>query len=412
MVRHYLVLGIKVLLRRKFFTFISLFGVALTLTVLVLVAAFMDHVFGARAPETRQDRMLGVYSVQMWGSGDGTWQSGGGFKLFDTYARNLPGAERLSIYQNGTVQTFVDGQKVPLSVKRTDADFFEILQFTFLEGRPYSAEEAAQAAFVGVISDRVRQRLFNGQPAMGRVVEANGQRFQVIGVVQNVSELRLVPFADLWVPIATIPGDAYRENLMGGFNAIVLAKDRASLAGIRDEFNARLARIELPDRMEGILAPFETKFEWVARQMRLGDRHDPNSQAPRLVILLMVLGMLFALLPTVNLVNLNVSRIMERASEIGVRKAFGARSSTLVVQFVIENVLLTLVGALIALLLSALVLRAINQNGTLTEQVGVNFTVLGWGVLLAVIFGVISGVYPAWRMSRLRPVQALKGADR
>jgi putative ABC transport system permease protein len=84
-----------------------------------------------------------------------------------------------------------------------------------------------------------------------------------------------------------------------------------------------------------------------------------------------------------------------------------------VVQFVIENVLLTLVGSLIALLFSALVLRAINQNGTLTElQLGLNFTVFGWGVLLAVIFGVMSGVYPAWRMSRLRPVQALKGADR
>jgi putative ABC transport system permease protein len=144
----------------------------------------------------------------------------------------------------------------------------------------------------------------------------------------------------------------------------------------------------------------------------LGHRHDPTSQAPRLVILLVVLGLLFALLPTVNLVNLNVSRIMERASEIGVRRAFGARSSTLVVQFVVENVLLTLVGALIALLLSALVLRTLNISGTLTEHVGVNLTVFGWGVLLAVMFGVISGVYPAWRMSRLRPVQALKGADR
>lgn len=412
MLRHYLVLGIKVLLRRKFFTFISLFGVALTLTVLVLVAAVMEHLFGAYAPETRQDLTLGVYSVQMWGD-DNNIQSSGGFKLFDTYARNLPGAERLSIFQNGSAQTFVNGEKVPLSVKRTDRDFFEILEFTFLEGRPFSAEEAAQAASVGVISERTRERLFQGQPAVGRVVEADGQRFQVVGVVQNVSELRMVPFADIWVPISTIKGDAYRDKLMGGFNAIVLAKDRAALAGIRDEFNARLTRIELPDKMTGILAPFETKFEWVARQLRLGDRHDPNSQAPRLIILLVVLGMLFAILPTVNLVNLNVSRIMERASEIGVRKAFGARSSTLVVQFVVENVLLTLVGALIALLVSAFVLRAINTSGVLTElHLGLNFTVFGWGVLFAVVFGVISGVYPAWRMSRLRPVQALKGVDR
>lgn len=413
MIRHYLILGVKVLLRRKFFTFISLFGVALTLTVLVVVAAFMDYVLSAQAPETRQDRILGVYSARMWGENN-TWQSGGGFKLFDRYARNLPGAERLSIYtQGGTAQTFVRGQKVALSQKRTDAEFFDILDFTFLEGRPYSAAEAADAAFVAVISRRTRQRLFNGEPAIGRVFEADGQRFQVIGVVETVSELRMVPFADIWVPISTIKGTAYRDEIMGGFGAIVLGRDRAALPGIQEEFNSRLTRVELPKGYDGILAPFETKFAWVARQLQLGDRKDAASQAPRLALLLTILGLMFALLPTVNLVNLNVSRIMERASEIGVRKAFGARSGTLVVQFVVENILLTLVGALIALVCSTLILSAIDHSGLLAEsKLGVNLRVFGWGGLLAVLFGMMSGVYPAWRMSRLRPVQALKGADR
>ena len=59
------------------------------------------------------------------------------------------------------------------------------------------------------------------------------------------------------------------------------------------------------------------------------------------------------LLPTLNLVNINISRIMERASEIGVRKAFGASSRTLVGQFVVENIILTLVGGAFGLVLSA-----------------------------------------------------------
>ena len=80
-------------------------------------------------------------------------------------------------------------------------------------------------------------------------------------------------------------------------------------------------------------------------------------------MLLAGLALLFVLLPTVNLVNINVSRIMERASEIGVRKAFGASARTLVGQFIVENVLLTLIGGLIGLVLSLFVLRALNESG-------------------------------------------------
>ena len=66
------------------------------------------------------------------------------------------------------------------------------------------------------------------------------------------------------------------------------------------------------------------------------------------------------LLPTVNLININVSRIMERASEIGVRKAFGASSRTLVGQFIVENLILTLVGGAVGFGLSALRARALS----------------------------------------------------
>jgi putative ABC transport system permease protein len=104
---------------------------------------------------------------------------------------------------------------------------------------------------------------------------------------------------------------------------------------------------------------------------------------------------------------------MERASEIGVRKAFGAPSRTLIGQFLVENILLTLIGGAIGFLLSILVLRGIAQSGLVANaQFSVNLRVFAYGAVLAVVFGLISGVYPAWRMSRLNPVQALKGGPR
>jgi putative ABC transport system permease protein len=101
---------------------------------------------------------------------------------------------------------------------------------------------------------------------------------------------------------------------------------------------------------------------------------------------------------------------MERASEIGVRKAFGASSMTLVGQFIIENVLLTIVGGLIGFVFSYVVLQYFNSTGWITyAQLELNYRVFLYGFIMMIFFGIISGVYPAWRMSRLHPVQALKG---
>jgi putative ABC transport system permease protein len=414
MITHYLVLAVKVLLRRKFFTFISLFGISFTLLVLTVVAALFDQAFGPGAEEPLQARTLYAGRTVMYGD-NSTWSTNAGFKLLDSYARGLPGVERLSLYQNShTVHSYLDGRKVSSDLKRTDDEFWRILRFDFLEGGPYGTDDVAGARFVAVINRTTRQRIFDGGNAVGQTLEADGQRFRVVGVVEDVSQMRIVPYADIWVPYTTAKTDGYKREMMGDWNAIALARDKAAMAGIHEEFNSRLLRVELPEPgAKAIVAPFETKLAAFARQMPTADRKDPESQVWRMVALLAVLGLLFILIPTVNLVNINISRIMERASEIGVRKAFGAPARTLVGQFLVENILLTVIGGAIGFLLSIFVLRGIAQSGLFAyAQFTVNPRVFAYGMVLAVIFGLISGVYPAWRMSRLNPVQALKGGPR
>jgi putative ABC transport system permease protein len=409
MLKHYLSLAVKVLLRRKFFTFISLFGISFTLLVLMVVTAMFDHALAPMAPETRQDRTLGIHNAVMYGP-HSSWQSNAGFKLLDTYARKLPGVERLSLYTDATVHSYLGGQKIESALKRTDDEFWRILEFTFVEGGPYGTADFTEARFVAVINVATRQRFFDGRPAVGQTIEADGQRFRVVGVVENVSEARQVPFADIWVPYTTAKTDAYKRELMGDFHAIALARDSASMTQLHDEFNSRMLRVELPKGYTNIVAPFETHLQLVARMLPTGDRKNPDSQVWRLVVFLAVLAALFALIPTVNLVNINISRIMERASEIGVRKAFGAPARTLVGQFLVENVLLTVIGGLMGLVMTFFVIRALNVSGILRyAEFGINARVFGYGMLIALVFGLVSGVYPAWRMSRLNPVDALKG---
>ena len=411
MFRNYLKIAIKVLLRRTVFTVVSRFGISFTLVVLRVATAMLDHVVAPLPPEVHQDRTVSITRASMYGE-HSQWNAGAGYRLLDRYARDLPGAERMSVFTSPEqVYSYPSGNKVGVALKRTDGEFWRILRFDFIEGAPYTADDVESARPVAVITRTTRERLLGGETAVGQTIEVDGQRFRVVGVVEDIPRLRPIPFGEMWAPFTTLKSDSYRTELLGGFSAIVLARDRAAIPGMQEELRSRLAHAELPDpkRFTTLVAPLESTFESLART----DIKSESSHSERLWLLMIGAALLFMLLPTVNLVNLNVSRIMERASEIGVRKAFGASSRTLVGQFVVENLVLTTVGAVIGFLASILVLRAISASGVIPyAEFHVNYRILLYGIALTLFFGAFSGVYPAWRMSRLNPVQALKGAVR
>ncbi|HEX6900556.1 MAG TPA: ABC transporter permease [Thermoanaerobaculia bacterium] len=412
MIKNYLKVALKVLARRKFFTFISLFGICLTLLVLMVVSAIVDHALAPHSPETRSDRTLGIYRLSMRGP-ENQQGSQPGYGFLDRYARRLaalPQVERFSIAStNQTAVSYLGGKKIESELRRTDGEFWQILDFEFLEGGPFAPEAEKNAQFVAVINEATRRRFFGGQPALGRTIEVDGQRFRVVGVVRDVSILRDSSFADIWVPISTAKSSTYKEQWMDSFIALIMARDRADLPVIKAEFQAILRDAEhhLPDpkNYQTLTAGADTLFEGNVRKSM--DDDVPPGRVKALAFLLMLL---FMLLPSLNLVNINLSRILDRASEIGVRKAFGASSRALVGQFVVENLVLTLIGAMAGLVLAGLVLGALNASGLLPyAQLTLNYRIFFYGLAMALIFGVLSAIYPAWRMSKLHPVQALRG---
>jgi putative ABC transport system permease protein len=416
MIKNYLKIALKVLSRRKFFTFISLFGIGITLMVLLVATALLDYVFAARTPEVHADRMLGVYRLTMQGKDD-TETSQPGYGFLDRYVRpmaKLPGVERVALVTEAqTAVSYLGGRKIQSAMRRADGEFWRVLDFDFVEGGPYTVADDEAGRFVAVISETTRERFFGGQPAVGKTIEADGQRFQVVGVVRDVPVLRYASSADLWVPVNTARTSAYKEEWIGGFYALILARGRADLPQIKEEFQSRLREAErhLPDpkTFQHLYAGADTLFEGAARLFLPGEGTEKNPGARlRATLLALMLG--FMLLPTINLVNINLSRVLDRASEIGVRRAFGASSRTLVGQLLIENLVLTLIGAAIGLGLALGVLRAFNVSGLIPQtQFQLNFRIFFSGLAIAVFFGLFSGVYPAWRMSKLHPVQALRG---
>jgi len=414
MLVNYLKVAVRVLLRRKFFTAISLFAVSFTLVGLMVVTALIDHSVAPMKPEVNLRRTLGVYSLRMMG--ENIRQTGSpGYGFLDRYVRTLPEVEKVSIFSRlDPAVTYLGDEKLEFKVKYTDGAFWEIMQFDFLAGRPLTADDDRDGLAVAVINAATSRRLFGDRTdAVGKTIDLDGQSFRVVGVVDNVPAFRAVPYADVWVPIGAIRSQDFRRQLIGEFNAIVLAHQRSDFPRIRDEFQTRLGQVEFlePDRYDTIQGSLTTHWEELSRQVM--NAEPAKTPFRRFLLTLGGAALLFMSLPAINLVNINLSRILERSGEIGVRKAFGASRSALVGQFVIENVLLCLVGGAIGLVLSWAVLSAIGNAGLIPyARFTLNPRIFACGLFLATLFGVLSGIYPAWRMSRLHPVQALRGTPR
>ena len=405
----YVKLALKVLGRRKVFTFISLFGITMTLVVLVVATAVLDDAFEPHAPQSRFDRVLGITRVSMIGPHDSASMNPG-FALIRDYVYNLPGIEAASAYSEPSSIAIYRNGRNDAQLKRTDAAYWRILDFHFLEGRPFSADEEQRGALVAVISDDLRKRLFEHGSALDKTIEIDGRNFRIIGVVPAVPITRFAAWADVWVPHTTARSSDYQHLLLGNYNALVLARTRSDLPRLKDEFAARVKRIPVidPKVYKTVITGLDTPFESFARNF-FPARYRVNFVL-LLRIILMAVALLFMSLPALNLITLNLSRILERASEIGVRKAFGASRGALVRQFVFENVVLTLIGGAVSIIAAAVAIALLNRSGVVpAAHFELNLRVFLYGILFAAFFGIFSGVYPAWRMSRLHAVNALRG---
>ena len=414
MFRNYLLTAWKVFMRRKLFTAINLLCIVLTLVVLMVFASLLETAFRPSGVEGKSDRFLQVYMVHMESpNGAGRMNTPPGFKLIDKYLKPMAGVERVAAVTLPTsVSVYQDRNVSELKMRRADADYWKVLDFRLLAGRLPTAQDDAAGRMIAVLNASSARRLFPGAPkaALGQRIDVGGQVFEVVGVVEDAMHLNA--YADIWAPISTFPTSDYRNQLTGLFSALVLAERAADLPRIREQV-ARIAQGVVhddPKQWPKIRFWADSKLDLFSRILTFNE-DQPDSGAGKVLAGIAVAMLVFMLLPALNLVNLNTGRIMERRSEIGVRKAFGATSSQLAVQLVIENVLLCLAGGLIALAATAGVLAWLESADLIPYlQVDLNLAVFGWGMLIATVFGLLSGVLPAWKMSRLDPVHALKGA--
>ncbi|PWK79168.1 putative ABC transport system permease protein [Mucilaginibacter oryzae] len=406
MLKNYFKIAIAVLKRRKFFTFISLFGISFTLTILMVLTAFIDKVINDNYPDKKRDRMLYINRIAQ--VGDGNMQSGTLSYYFLSHYTGMmktPVKVGISSIFNGT-NTYVNNQKISVNYKYTNADFWDVLDHDFIEGKPFNKQQVTNADRVVVISEDMKKQYFGDvQSVVGKYFEADNVSYRVIGVVKNVPVTNYMMYSDIYLPYTVSKADYKDKSYSGMYMAFLLAATPADVPKMQAEYEDLIKRVPVERKdFKHVYSHANTFFRSYVDTGR-----EDKSGVFIVVTAISIFVFIFTLLPTLNLVNINITRIMERSSEIGVRKAFGASSKTLVYQFIVENLILTLLGGIIGVVLSVAALSFINGADLISNlELRINFSVLFIGLLVCLVFGFISGVYPAWRMSKLNVVTALK----
>ena len=410
MLSNYLKISIAVLRRRKFLTFVNLFGAVLTLTVLVVTYAIFDSVVHPAGAEHRHDHVLTVPTLLITGP-RGTIVSGAGKAFYDRYIASLetPDKTSFSTRANTTV-SYLDGRKVSSQLRRTDAAYWQILDFDVVDGRVISADDVEQGRFVAVINEATADTYFPYQPAVGKTIVANEPKTSYDA------------FADIWVPLTTAQN--YENSWVGNGQAMLYVDDPSKRRAVQAEFQDALTRFEYepnPAQFNRAVAAASTPLEMLASRLvgelyLIGEVGMEADNAPfakdlvaELIGLSTLVALLFMTLPAINMANLNIGRMLERAPEIGLRKAAGASRRMLVGQFVFENVVLCAIGGVVSLGIAPLVLAALNETFFTYGRLTMSPPVFAAGFAFVLVFGVLSGAYPAWKMAKLEPAAALRG---
>lgn len=406
MLKNYFKIAMAVLKRRKFFTFISLFGISFTLTILIVLTAFIDKVIGDNYPDKKRDRSLYITRIQE--SGDNNMMSSTLSYYFLSHYTGMmktPVKVAISSMFKGT-NTYVNNKKIAVNYKYTNADYWDVLDYDFTEGKPFNKQQVSNADRVAIISEDMKRQYFGDVASVaGKYIEADNVSYRVIGVVKNVPVTNYMLYSDIYLPYTISKEDYKSKGYLGGYMGILLANTPSDVPKMKAEYENIIKRVPVERKeFKHLYSHANTFF-----RSYVDTGNEKQSGVFIVVTAISIFVFIFTLLPTLNLVNINITRIMERSSEIGVRKAFGASSKTLVYQFIVENLILTLLGGLIGIILSLMVLSAINNANLIANlELSINFTVLFIGLLVCLVFGLLSGVYPAWRMSKLNVVTALK----
>lgn len=274
------------------------------------------------------------------------------------------------------------------------ANMVSIEEKTIAEGRFFLPQEVDTAAMVVVIGNEVREKFFPGVDPVGRTLSIRGIPMRIVGVEEKRGSM----FGQSLDNLAYIPITTYRK-VFGGRQSLQIHGKAAT----REQFPAAIedARMALRDKHK--LKGNEEDDFGLVNTGELGNEVDSVTSGIAMVVTPITLISL--VVGGIVVMNIMLVSVTERTFEIGLRKALGATRKQVLLQFLIESSFLTTFGGILGLLLAFGIVWIISATTPVTMTVTILYIFLSLAVSGGI--GVISGVYPAFKASRLDPIVAL-----
>src|SRR6185369_6886708 len=395
--------ALRALSRNKLRSSLTMLGIIIGVAAVIAMVGI-----GRGASEVTQQQIAAMGSnliaVNSGGRNVGGMRTGAGatktLVLDDMLAiqREVPGVAAAAPVNQTSAQVVYEGNNWATSVTGTEPQYFDIRNWPIAQGASFETNDVDIASNVVVIGQTVKRNLFpNGENPIGQTIRISNLPFTVVGVLQAKGSSGMGGDQDdaAFVPITTLQKKMTGQNWLRSIMVSATSKDVSTV--VQDQITPLLR-----DRHR-IHAGEDDDFD-VRNLADLADFAD--QQAKVMTMLLASIAGVSLIVGGIGIMNIMLVSVTERTREIGIRMAIGAEEGDVQKQFLIEAVVLSLLGGLVGVISG--VGMALLITHTLHWPVSISGVAIVGAMLFSTLVGIFFGFYPAKRAARLDPIEALR----
>jgi putative ABC transport system permease protein len=395
--------AIRALSRNKLRSSLTMLGIIIGVAAVIAMVGI-----GRGASEVTQQQIAAMGSnllaVNSGGRNVGGMRTGAGatktLVTEDMLAiqREVPGVAAAAPVNQTNTQVVFEANNWATSVTGTEPQYFDIRNWPIQQGASFDTNDVDMASNVVVIGQTVKRNLFpNGENPIGQTIRISNLPFTVVGVLQAKGSSGMGGDQDdaAFVPITTLQKKITGQNWLRSIMVSATSKDVSTV--VQDQITSLLR-----DRHR-IHAGEDNDFD-VRNLADLADFAD--QQAKVMTMLLASIAGVSLIVGGIGIMNIMLVSVTERTREIGIRMAIGAEEGDVQKQFLIEAVVLSLLGGVVGVISGVGMSLLITQ--TLHWPVSISGVAIIGAMLFSTLVGIFFGFYPAKRAAHLDPIEALR----